>query len=221
MPVFTQASVLLQEAGGVRIRTGNETALGHPFILVVLLRARSAQAVQCQGIDSLTERAQGSSRQGEPRGNVHAARLSHTGGSTRMLKLAKTKHTIAMTAAALAIAGGTTVGFSGTANAASDTYTVDHVELILINNDSTAGNQQATICNWQSAYNTFWFWVKDDTTGHLAALDGSPYEDIKYELGMDAGQCLTFTVTAAYGHTLQEFFSTNGVTYGTNPVTFN
>ena len=126
----------------------------------------------------------------------------------------------AATVGALTLA--TMIGAVGTANAASDSYTVNHVEIGAFNNNSDAGGQFGFICNYQSSRTDFWFWVKDDNTGGLTNLqdsNGRWYWASKLDVWVDPGTCEAFKIGGAHGHTVQAYFSSNG-TYGTNPIPF-
>ncbi|TWF90381.1 hypothetical protein FHX73_13425 [Kitasatospora viridis] len=109
---------------------------------------------------------------------------------------------------------------SGIANAASDSYTADHVELILDNNSST---RMADICNYQSSTNDFYFRVVDNKWGATVRLYND-WTGLNYYGGLltlAAGTCDSFIIDAPNDALVSEF-SPNGTTwYGTNPVGYN
>ncbi|MEU6173642.1 hypothetical protein ABZ832_17190 [Streptantibioticus parmotrematis] len=119
----------------------------------------------------------------------------------------------------LALAG--TVGTAGTAGAASDSYTADHVELDLHNNP---GYRVVTICNRQSSWNSFRLRVFDFGSGFNADLKTAPGN---WDAGsnpivsLNAGTCQSYAIQSSYTASLSALFSTNGVEYGTNPVSYN
>ncbi|MBY8886087.1 hypothetical protein K7472_14640 [Streptomyces sp. PTM05] len=119
----------------------------------------------------------------------------------------------------LALAG--TVGTAGTADAASDSYTADHVELDLYNNP---GYRVVTICNQQSNWNSFRLRVFDFGSGSnadLKTIPGNWDAGSNPVVSLNAGTCQSYAIQSSYKVSLAALFSTNGVEYGTNPVSYN
>lgn len=88
-----------------------------------------------------------------------------------MLKLGKTKRAVAIGAAALVVAGGTTLGLGGIANASvgnPPASTTDWFSLYLMND---SGGRTYQVCSEQSAANTIDVGVYDNTGGFPPRLE--------------------------------------------------
>jgi hypothetical protein len=136
-----------------------------------------------------------------------------------MLTLGKTRRAIALTAAAVALAGGTVVGVSSTAFAAtgSDSNTAYSVTISGINAlSSGAPWVYADLCNYQSSANSFHLWINDASTGDQIAYDTTPL--------LQPGECYSkykgYLSGEDYGSDPIQVYASSGSlwTFGTDPI---
>ena len=117
-----------------------------------------------------------------------------------MLKLGKTKRTIAMTTAALALAGGATIGLGGTADAsvgAPNPATTDWFSLYLMND---SGGRTFQVCNRQSGPNTVGVRVIDSAWRNLELQDvNSGWTFYTANIRFNSGSCEEFNVISGSG----------------------
>ena len=146
-----------------------------------------------------------------------------------MLKHGKNKRVIAMAAATLAIAGGATIGLGGTANAAvgnPDPSTTDWFSLYLSNNGTGTG-RYFQVCSEQSAANTVWVAVDDETdirAGTRVELQdvNSGWTTYGAYINFSPGGCEEFyIINTRFGDALQGYINPGSRPYGTGIVRYN
>ncbi|WP_042435209.1 hypothetical protein [Streptacidiphilus anmyonensis] len=140
-----------------------------------------------------------------------------------MLKLGKTRRSVALGAGALALAGVATIGLGGTANAsvgAPNPATTDWFSLYLMND---SGGRYFEICSEQSSANTIHVAVQDDSAEGATVLLLNPWGGQNYGgyVSFNPGQCLTWTILGgSLGDKYNGSIQTPRV-YNTGDVTYN
>ncbi|WP_030243777.1 hypothetical protein [Streptomyces sp. NRRL S-350] len=138
-----------------------------------------------------------------------------------MFKLRATGRAIAMSAAALTLAGGATVGLGGTADAAvgsPNQATTDWFQLYVSNNGN---NPYYTVCNHQSGANTVYVGVTDYGSGNNVLLQDTitGWQTYGTNINFNAGGCESFFIKGTNGHAYigyikaPTYYSTGVVTY--------
>lgn len=112
------------------------------------------------------------------------------------------------------------VGSAGVANANTDSYTYDHVEVGAANN---GGSPQAWICSYQSSPNWFKFWVHSVGTGGNLYLTPATsgwymidYGNNVNGIHLNPGECKFVNMGSEY--TVQVFGGSGSLSWGTNPI---
>lgn len=139
-----------------------------------------------------------------------------------MRKLGKTKRTVALAAAGVALAGAATIGLGGTANASVGNpppASTDWFSLYLENN---AGGRYYLVCNEQSSANTVYVGVEEGDSGNAVELQDVNTGWITYgaNIRFNSGGCEEFNIIGYYGARLAGYIETPN-TYSTGWVDFN
>lgn len=146
-------------------------------------------------------------------------------GNTVVLRLGKSKRAIALAAAVLAMAGGATIGLTGTANAAYSSppaSTTDWFGLDLVNDP---GLRHFEVCNDQSSANTVKIGVEDITqNGAVELLQDTVTGNQTYGgwVRFNPGGCEGWSIVSNNaGDTLSGNINPGNHIYSTGPVRYN